>query len=84
MTAAVRPPALRQPNPRADARTTTKGEIPTLLPSKLLLDEYRAHSDAPLEAKFARTAIRYVALYTIPPHVARTMRHDCKLHPLGL
>jgi hypothetical protein len=55
-----------------------------LLPSKPLLDGYKTHSDAPPEARFARTTIHYVALYTIPPHVARTVRHDCKLPPLGL
>jgi hypothetical protein len=54
------------------------------LPSKPLLDGHRTCSDALPEARFARTAITSAALYTIPPHVARTMRHDCKLPPLGL
>jgi hypothetical protein len=54
------------------------------LPSKPLLDGYRTRSDALPEARFARTAIHSVALYTIPPHVTRTVWHDCKLPPLGL
>jgi hypothetical protein len=48
------------------------------------LDGYRTHNNTLLEARFTRTAIHSVALYTIPPHIARTMRHDCKLRPLGL
>jgi hypothetical protein len=84
MTAVVQPPALRRPDPRADVRTTTKEETPTLLPSKPLLDGYMTRSDALSEARLARTAINSVVLYTIPPRVARTVRHDCKLPPLGL
>jgi hypothetical protein len=38
----------------------------------------------PTGAIFARTAIHSTALYTIPPHVIRTVRHDCKPPPLGL
>jgi hypothetical protein len=38
----------------------------------------------PPEARFTKTAIHSMALYTILPHVARTVRHDCKLPPLGL
>jgi hypothetical protein len=45
-----------------------------LLPSKPLLDGHRTRSDALSGARFARTTIHSVALYTIPPHVARTVR----------
>jgi hypothetical protein len=82
--ATVRPPALRQPDPRADACATTKGEASTPLPSKPLLDEHRVLRHAPPEARFSRTAVYSMALYTIPLQVAKTMRHNCKLHPLGL
>jgi hypothetical protein len=34
--------------------------------------------------EIARTAINSTTLYTIPLHVIRTVRHDCKLPPLGL
>jgi hypothetical protein len=80
----VRPPTPRQPNPQADARTTTKREAPTPLPLRLLLDRHRTRHDALPEAGFAMTAIHSVALYTIPPHVVRTMLHDCEPPPLGL
>jgi hypothetical protein len=36
------------------------------------------------ETRFARMAITSAALYTIPPHVTRTVRYDCKSPPLGL
>jgi hypothetical protein len=35
-------------------------------------------------ARFAKTAIHSVALYIIPPHVVRTVRHDCKPPLFGL
>jgi hypothetical protein len=38
--AAVQPPVLLQPNPRAVVRTETKREAPTSLPSKPLLDKH--------------------------------------------
>jgi hypothetical protein len=82
--AAVRPPAFHQPDPRDDACTTTRREAPTPPPLKPLLDGYRTRCDALPEARFARTAIYSVELYTIPSHVAETVRHDCKLPPLGL
>jgi hypothetical protein len=50
-------------------------------PSKLLLGGHRACHNAPSEARFARTAIHSVVMCTIPPHVARTVRHACKLPP---
>jgi hypothetical protein len=55
-----------------------------LLPSKPLLDGHRTRSDALSGARFARTTIHSVELYTIPPHIARTVRHVSKLHLLGL
>jgi hypothetical protein len=76
--AAVRLPAFRQPDPRDDARMTTREEVPTPPPSMSLLDGYRARRDAPPEAKFARTTVYSAALYAIPPHVGRTVRHACK------
>jgi hypothetical protein len=54
------------------------------LPSKPFLDGHRTHRDALPKARFAKTAIHSVALYTIPSHVIRTVRHYCKLPPLGL
>jgi hypothetical protein len=52
---------------------TTKQEAPTPLPSKPLLDRHKTHRDAPPEARFAKTATHSMALYAIPPHVARTV-----------
>jgi hypothetical protein len=82
--AALRPPAFCQPDPRDDARTTTREEAPTPPPSKPLLDGYRERHDALPETRFARTAINSITLHTIPLHVIRTVRHDCKPPPLGL
>jgi hypothetical protein len=82
--AVVQPPTFRQPDHRNDACTTTREEAPTPPPSKPLLDGYKARHDALPEARLARTAVYSTALYTIPPHVAETVQHDCKLHPLGL
>jgi hypothetical protein len=79
--AAVRPAASRQPHPRANVRTTTKREAPTLPPSKPFLDRYRARHDAPPEARIARTVVYSTTLYASLPHVARTVRHACKLPP---
>jgi hypothetical protein len=82
--ATVRLPTLRQHDPRTNVRTTTEQEAPTPLPSKPLLDGHRTCRGALLEARFARTAIHSVVLYTIPSLVIRTERHDCKPPPLGL
>jgi hypothetical protein len=76
--------ASRRLHPRVSDRTTTKREAPTPPPSKPLLDEYRARHDAPLEARFARTAIYSTALFAMPSHVCKTVWHTCKLPPLGL
>jgi hypothetical protein len=78
---AVRPLAYHQPDPRAYARTTTRRKAPTPPPSKPLLDGYRTRHDALPEARFTRRAVYSTALYTIPPHVAETVRHDCNLPP---
>jgi hypothetical protein len=69
--ATIRLPTLRQRNPRADVRTTTKPGAPTPLPSKPLLDGHRTRRDVLPEARFARTANHSVVLYTIPSHVIR-------------
>jgi hypothetical protein len=77
----VCPTASRQLHPRVSVRTTTQRKISTPPPSKPLLDGHRARRDAPPEARFARTAVYSVALYAMPLHVARTVRHACKLPP---
>jgi hypothetical protein len=38
----------------------------------------------PVGTRFARTAINSTTLHTIPLHVIRIVRHDCKPPPLGL
>jgi hypothetical protein len=45
--AAVRAPALRQPNSQTDVQTMTKQEAPISLPSKSLLDKHMTRHDAP-------------------------------------
>jgi hypothetical protein len=77
--AVVRPTASRQRHPRVSMQTATDRASPTLPPSKLLLDGYRARHDVPPEARFARTAVYSTTLYAIPPHVDKTVRHTCKL-----
>jgi hypothetical protein len=77
--AVVHPTAFRQLHPRI--RTTTQRKISTQPPSKLLLDGHRARRDAPPEARFARTAVYSVPLSAMPSHVARPVRHACKLPP---
>jgi hypothetical protein len=77
----VRPTASRQPHPRVNIRLTTQRKISTPPPSKLLMSGHRSSHDAPPEAGFARTAVHSVALYAMPLHVARTVRHACKLPP---
>jgi hypothetical protein len=71
--------ASRQRHPRISMRVVTKRASPTPPPSKPLLDRYRARHDVPPEARFARTAIYSTALYAMPPHVDKTVRHACKL-----
>jgi hypothetical protein len=57
------------------------GGISTPPPSKPLLGGHRARHDAPPEARFARTVVHSVVLFDMPSHVARTVRHACKLPP---
>jgi hypothetical protein len=75
----LRPP--RQLHPRVSVRTTTEWGISTPPPSKPLLGGHRARHDAPPEARFARTVVHSVELFDMPSHVARTVRHACKLPP---
>jgi hypothetical protein len=82
--AVVRPAASHQPHPRANVRTTTKRVTPTPPPSKPLLDRYRARHGAPPDARFARMAVYSVALYAMPPHVDKIVRHDVNCLLLGL
>jgi hypothetical protein len=65
-------------NPHADGPRTSDLNA---TPSRLLLETHRTHRDAPPEARFARTTVYSMALYAIPPHVARTEWHACKLLP---
>jgi hypothetical protein len=71
--------ASRQRHPRISMRVVTKRAPPTPPPSKPLLDGYRARHDVPPEARFARTAVYSTALYAMPPHIDKTVRHACKL-----
>jgi hypothetical protein len=57
-----RPPRARLKTPRS---TTTP------LPSKLLLFEHRMRHDAVTGERFARTAVNSIALYAMPPHIAK-------------
>jgi hypothetical protein len=76
---AQRPPVSR--TLEANVRMTTKREAPMPPPSKPFLDRYRAHHDVPPEARFTKMAVYSTALCVIPPHVAKIVRHDCKLPP---
>jgi hypothetical protein len=84
MPAVVPLTASHQLHSRVSVRTTTEREAPTPPPSKPLLGGYRARHDAPPEARFARMAVHSAALYAMSSRVARTVRHACKLPPLGL
>jgi hypothetical protein len=79
--AVVRPTASRQLHPRVSVQTTTKWKISTPPPSKPLLDGHRARHDAPPGARFVGTAVHSIALLVVPSHVARAVRHACKLPP---
>jgi hypothetical protein len=81
MPATVPRTASRQLHPRVSTREMTERTTPMPLPSKPLLDRYRAHHDVSPEARFARMAIHSTALHTMPSHVARIVRHTCKLPP---
>jgi hypothetical protein len=69
------------PHPRILTRTALERATFMPPPSKPLLDAHRTRHDAPPEARFARTTVYSMALYAIPPHVARTVWHACKLLP---
>jgi hypothetical protein len=81
-TTAVPCMASRQRHPRVSTRASTERATPTPPPSKPLLDGYRARHDVPPEARFARTTVYSTALYAMPLHVDKTVRHACKLPPL--
>jgi hypothetical protein len=66
--------ASHQQHPRISARATTEQATPTPL-----LDGHRARHDVLPEARFARTTVYSTMLYTMPPHVDKTVRHTCKL-----
>jgi hypothetical protein len=66
-------------HPRVSPRAMTERKTPTPPPSKPLLHGYRALYDVPPKARFARTAVNSTALYAIPLHVSRIVRHTCKL-----
>jgi hypothetical protein len=82
--AAVHPVASHQPHPRVHIRATTKQAIPTMPPSKPLLDGYRARHDAPPDARFARTTIYSTTLYTMPLHVDKQCGTLVNCRLLGL
>jgi hypothetical protein len=67
--------------PSSQCTDENSTETPTPPPSKPLLGGHRARHDAPLEARFARTAVHSVVMCTIPAHVARIVWHACKLPP---
>jgi hypothetical protein len=52
-----------------------------LLRRQPLLDGHKARHNAPPEARFTRTTVSSAALYAIPSHVTRTVRHACKRPP---
>jgi hypothetical protein len=73
--------APRQRHPRVVTRTALEQATSTPPPSKPLLDAHRTRHDAPPEARFARTTVYSMALYAMPPHIARIVWHACKLAP---
>jgi hypothetical protein len=70
-----------QRHPRVLTRAVAEQETATPPPSKPLLGAHRTCHDAPPEVRFAKTTVYSVALYAMPSHVARTVRHACKLLP---
>jgi hypothetical protein len=76
--------ASRQRHPRVLTWADTEQATSTSPPLKPPLDAHRMRHDAPLEARFIRTAVYSVALYAIPPHVDKTVRHDVNCLLLGL
>jgi hypothetical protein len=70
-----------QQHPRVLTWTALERATSTPPPSKPLLNAHRTCHDAPPEVRFARTTVYFVALHAMPPHLARTVRHACKLLP---
>jgi hypothetical protein len=73
--------ASHQQHPRVLTRAVAEQENATPPPSKPLLGAHRTRHDAPPEARFARTVVYSVTLYTMPLHVGEIVRHACKLSP---
>jgi hypothetical protein len=73
--------ASRQQNPRVFTWAVAEQETATPPPSKPLLGAHRTRHDASPEARFVRTAVYSVTLYTVPLHVGEIVRHACKLPP---
>jgi hypothetical protein len=73
--------ASRQQHPRVLTRAAIEQATPTPPPSKPLLDTHRTRHDASPDARFARTAVYSMTLYTMPLHVEEIVRHACKLLP---
>jgi hypothetical protein len=79
--ATVPPYGLTSRHHRVLTRAAAEHETSTPPPSKPLLDAHRMRHDAPPEARFARTVVYSVTLYTMPLHVDEIVRHACKLSP---
>jgi hypothetical protein len=73
--------ASRQRRSRVLTRTTIEQVTPTLPPSKPLLGTHRTRHDTPPDARFARTTVYSMTLYTMSLHVDEIVRHACKLSP---
>jgi hypothetical protein len=71
--------ASHQWHPQVLTRAVTEQETSTPPPSKPLLDTHRMRHDVPPEARFARTAVYSVALYTMLLHVGKIVWYACKL-----
>jgi hypothetical protein len=72
---------LMSTSPSSPHATTLERATSTPPPSRPLRDTHRTRHDAPPEAGFARTTIYSMALYAMPPHVGKIVRHVRKLPP---
>jgi hypothetical protein len=79
MTATVPRTTSRQRHPRINMRAATERATLTPPPLKSFLDGYMTRHDVLPEARFGRTSVYSMALYAIPPHVDKIVRHTCKL-----
>jgi hypothetical protein len=70
-----------QRHPRVLSRAVAEQGTSTPPPSKPLLDAHGTRHDTLPEVRFAKTTVYSVALYAMPSHVARTVRHAYKLLP---